>query len=133
MQLCSVKLSAASLLSDVGLRDQQLQSDCYSNFQALQMFVSDTVTPQMLFAFICKANLVFTPQTPCRPGNVNFFHAISYLVFDRSNVSEEMLKAFVCILGRPRCRSKSRINRSKSHDIKHSGLETSFYMKELLG
>ena len=27
MQLCSVKLSAASLLSDVGLRDQQLRSD----------------------------------------------------------------------------------------------------------
>ena len=27
MKLCSVKLSAASLLSGVGLRDQQLRSD----------------------------------------------------------------------------------------------------------
>ena len=81
MQSCSVKLSAASLLSDLGLRDQQLWSDCYFNFQSLQMFVSDTVTNQ-IFAFICKADLVFTPHTPCSPRNVNFFmqSTILYLI-----------------------------------------------------
>ena len=94
MQLCSVKLSAASLLSDVGLKDQQLIV-CYSNFQSFQLFVSDTVTHQ-IFAFVCKADLVFTPHAPCSPRNVNIFNAISYLVFDRSNVSKGLLKAFVC-------------------------------------
>ena len=58
---------------------------CYSNFQSLQMFVSDTVMHQ-IFAFICKADRVFTPHAV--PG--------MSIVFDRSNFSEGMLKAFIC-------------------------------------
>ena len=65
-ELCSVKLSAASLLSDVGLIDQQLRSE------SLRMFVSDTVKHQMFFAFIRKADLVFKPHTPCSPRSVIF-------------------------------------------------------------
>ena len=52
---------------------------CNSNFQSLQMFVSDTVTHQMFLAIICIADLDFTPHTPCSPSNVNFFNALSYL------------------------------------------------------
>ena len=75
MQLCSVKLSAASLLSGAGLRDQQLRS----NFQPLQMFVSDTVTHQIFCLYLQSWSCV---HATCSPRNVNFFmqFPILYLI-----------------------------------------------------
>ena len=54
-----------------------------------------------LSPIICIADLVFTPHTPCSPRNVNFFNALSYLVFNRSKVSKGMLKNFVWPFPRP--------------------------------